>query len=160
MSEERRFMISVERIEDYEFRVGFDWDDVADLIMDEPAPLGGEAGPNAARLVAAAAANCLSASLLFCLRKAKIEPPGMHAQAIGTIARNEKGRLRLAKVEVKIELEGVELDHPRLGRCLGLFEDFCVVTASLRSGLPVEVSVVDGEGRPLLTHEAGVQETE
>jgi uncharacterized OsmC-like protein len=158
MSEERRFMISVERIEDYQFRVGFDWDDVADLIMDEPAPLGAETGPNAARLVAAAAANCLSASLLFCLRKAKIEPGGMHAQAIGTIGRNDKGRMRLAKIEVKIELEGVEADHPRLGRCLGLFEDFCVVTASLRSGFPVEVSVVDAEGRSLFRQEMSAQQ--
>jgi uncharacterized OsmC-like protein len=158
MSEERRFMISVERIEDYQFRVGFDWDAVADLIMDEPAPLGAESGPNAARLVAAAAANCLSASLLFCLRKAKLEPAGMHAQAVGTIARNEKGRMRLARVDIKIELEGVEVEHPRLGRCLGLFEDFCVVTASLRSGFPVEVSVVDPEGRELLHHETGAQE--
>jgi organic hydroperoxide reductase OsmC/OhrA len=150
MSDERRFIISIDHLSDMQFKVGFDWDGVPELMMDEPTPLGDQAGPNASRLVAAAAGNCLSASLLFCLQKAKIEPAAVHTQVIGTVGRNDKGRLRLRRLEVKIELDGVEGDPSRLRRCLTLFEDFCVVTEALRTGFPVEVAVVDPEGNPFI----------
>lgn len=40
---------------------------------------------------------------------------------------------------------------PAVDRCLGLFEDFCIVTASVRQGIPVDVQVrMEGYGsRPL-----------
>ena len=44
------------------------------------------------------------------------------------------------------ELQG----SPRLKRCLDLFEDFCVVTASVRQGIPVSVEVLDENGASLL----------
>ena len=33
-----------------------------------------------------------------------------------------------------------------MARCKDLFEDFCVVTASIRQGIPVEVELMDGAG--------------
>jgi hypothetical protein len=36
-----------------------------------------------------------------------------------------------------------------LPRCLDLFEDFCVVTASVRQGIPVTVEVVGPAGEVL-----------
>lgn len=44
------------------------------LVTDEPPPLGGDAGPNPARLLGTAVANCLAASLLFSMRKFKNQP--------------------------------------------------------------------------------------
>ncbi len=51
------------------------------LVTDEPAPLGGAAGPNPSRLLGAAVANCLAASLPFAMRKFGNEPPSLTADA-------------------------------------------------------------------------------
>ena len=41
---------------------------------------------------------------------------------------------------------------PHQQRCLEQFEDFCVVTESVRRGIPVAVTVVDAVGK--VVHEA------
>ncbi len=96
MANETTFTVSLTQEEDYQFRVTFDSPEIATLLVDEPAPLGKNEGPNAARLAAAAVASCLSASLLF--------------------------------------------------------EDFCIVTQSVRQGIPVHVEVKDAKGK--VVHQA------
>jgi uncharacterized OsmC-like protein len=153
MSEVRRFILHLEQVEDFEFRVRFDWPGVPDLLLDEPAPLGSQAGPNAARLIAAGVANCLSASLLFCLQKSRNTPDGVSATVTGSIGRNDKGRLRLVGLDVDLTLSGIPGDRSRLERCFSLFEDYCVVTQALREGIPISVRMLDEEGTVL--HEEG-----
>jgi len=60
MSEQMSFSLQLEQTEGFEFKVKFDWPDVAELLLDEPEPLGKKHGPNAARLIAAAVANCVT----------------------------------------------------------------------------------------------------
>jgi uncharacterized OsmC-like protein len=149
MSEIRQFTLHLEQVEDFEFKVRFDWPDIPDLLLDEPAPLGSQAGPNAARLIAAGVANCLSASLLFCLQKSRNTPDGVSATVTGSIDRNDKGRLRLVGIEVDLKLSGISGDRSRLERCFSLFEDYCVVTQAVRDGIPIGVRVLDEEGTVL-----------
>ncbi|MEZ5542106.1 MAG: OsmC family protein [Pseudomonadota bacterium] len=149
MSEIRQFTLHLEQVENFEFRVRFDWPDVPDLLLDEPAPLGGQAGPNAARLIAAGVANCLSASLLFCLQKSHQAPGGISATVTGSVGRNAQGRLRLMGIDVDLTLAGLPADRARLARCFSLFEDYCVVTQAVRDGIPVGVRVVDETGTVL-----------
>jgi uncharacterized OsmC-like protein len=149
MSEIRQFMLHLEQVEDFEFKVRFDWPDVPDLLLDEPAPLGSQAGPNAARLIAAGIANCLSASLLFCLQKSRNTPDGVSATVTGSIGRNDKGRLRLVGIDVDLKLAGIPDDRSRLEKCFRLFEDYCVVTQAVRDGIPIGVRVLDEEGTVL-----------
>lgn len=149
MDEIRQFTIHLEQKEEFEFNVRFDWPEVDDLLLDEPAPLGGQQGPNAARLIAAGVANCLSASLLFCLQKSRTEHGAITAAVTGSIGRNEQKRLRLMGIDVDITLEAAPKDNKRLNRCLTLFEDFCVVTAAVRDGIPIGVRVLDEEGQVL-----------
>jgi organic hydroperoxide reductase OsmC/OhrA len=149
MAEEPRFKIFIEHLHDYEFNVKFDWEDVPDLLLDEPQPLGQQTGPNAARVLAAAVGNCLSSSLYFCLQKAKVQPAGIKTSVAGTIERNEHGRLRIARLDVEIHLETGGEEPARLGRCIDLFEDYCLVTASIRQGIPVHVQVLSEADEPI-----------
>jgi uncharacterized OsmC-like protein len=135
------FTISMDQVRDYEFRVRFDKEGLPDLIMDEPPPLGHDAGPNPSRILAAAIANCLSASLLFCARRARVEAGPIHAEVKMQIVRNENKRLRVGKVEVVIDPHLPDAEKEKAARCLEIFEDFCVVTQSVRQGIEIAVSV-------------------
>lgn len=135
------FSISIDQVQDYEFRVKFDKDQFPELTMDEPPPLGQDKGPNAARILAAAIGNCLSASLLFCTRKARVEIGNMHTEVRMQIVRGENRRLRVGRVEVAIEPGLADSEKDKARRCLGLFEDFCTITQSVRNGIDVAVSV-------------------
>ena len=143
MTEENpRFEVQLELLQDYRCEVSFDQAQMGSLWMDEPQPLGSGSGPNASRMLAAAVGNCLSASLLFCLNKARVPHAGVQTRVAGELVRNAKGRLRVGHLEVTMVLLG-EAPQPqgRLERCLGMFEDFCVVSASVRQGIPISVCV-------------------
>jgi len=153
-SHAQSFTLTLEQQQGYEFRVKFDWPGVADLVLDEPEPLGGKRGPNAARLVAAAVGNCLSASLVFCMQgKFKQRPGPIKAEVTGRLERNERGRYRIEGIDVAIALsdEAGAIEH--LDRCSEQFEDFCIVTESIRRGIPVSVKVTDAAGK--LVHQHG-----
>lgn len=153
MSEEvGKFTIHMEQEEDYAFRVKFDLKKADDILMDEPPPLGERNGPNASRLLTAAAANCLSASLMFCLSKEDVPPSTVKTEATCTMVRNEKKRLRVGRIDVRITAGDELLESKKRERCMKLFEDFCVVTASIRQGIDVGVEVYNETGE--LLHKA------
>ncbi|RPI44333.1 MAG: OsmC family peroxiredoxin [Betaproteobacteria bacterium] len=145
--ETMKFSVRLEQQQDFQFLVQFGLDDVPDLQVDEPKPLGSSAGPNAARLLAAAVGNCLAASLLFCLRKFKQTPGNVVAQVEGQLEREQRGRLRVARLDVVIHLGEAQGPVSRLAHCLREFEDYCVVTQSVRRGIEVNVRVEDADGR-------------
>lgn len=139
--------VELEQRSGYEFVVRFDQPADMELLLDEPPPLGGGKGPNAARLIAAAVANCLSASLVFCLRgKFKQNPGPVRAMATARLERNPRGRYRIAGIDVVLSISENLGAMPHQERCVEQFEDFCVVTESVRRGIPVRVSVVDAAG--------------
>ncbi len=143
------FAFDMEWVDHLSFNVRWDLPDAPQLLMDEPPDLGGSGrGPNASRALVAGVANCLSASLLFCLQKSRVEVDGLRVRASGTITRNERGRLRLTGIRIEPLLRLSKGDSKKVERCLGIFEDFCIVTESVRSGVPVDVRVhlVDDEG--------------
>ncbi len=147
MSEGLAFTINLEQEQDYQFRVKFDWGNVPDLLLDSGEPLGGATGPDAERLLAAAVGYCLSASLLFCMRKFRQTPESLCTQVTGTLARNDKGRLRVGGLDVVIRLSDPVEKIGHFDRCVRQFEDFCIVTESIRRGIPVMVHILDGHGK-------------
>ena len=143
--EDKEISVSMELIKDYEFKITLD-ERLAELLMDEPPPLGAGNGPNASTVLSAAVGNCLSASLLFCLHKIRIKPTALKTTVRTKMVRNEKKRLRIGSSHVTITLGFDPEGRYRLSRCLNLFEDYCVVTQSMRGGIDVSVEVQDEKG--------------
>jgi organic hydroperoxide reductase OsmC/OhrA len=139
--EERTFSVNLKRIENYAFEVDFGLDGVQGLIVDEPEPLGAGQGPNASRMLAAAVGECLSASLLFCLAKARAEVRGMKTSVEGKLVRNDRGRWRVAELSVELTPDVPAEDAAQLSRCIDLFEDFCTVGKSVEQGIPLRIRV-------------------
>ncbi len=141
MADGDEFTVNIQLQDGYRFLVDFQQDGVPALLVDEPEPLGAGEGPNAARLLATAVGNCLSASALFCLRRAHVQVHGMRTLVSTSLVRNDRGRLRIGSLRVQINPQVDADDEGRIQRCLQLFEDYCVVTQSVRAGLDVSVEV-------------------
>lgn len=139
--EDSGFELTLELQKDFQFLVDFDEDGLPPLLMDEPEPVGANSGPNAVRLMAAAVGNCLSASALFCMRKARVPVSGMRTRVRTSMSRTSEGRLRIGTIEVDIRPEVAPDDWKRAGRCLEVFEDYCVVSQSVMDGVEISVDV-------------------
>jgi organic hydroperoxide reductase OsmC/OhrA len=154
MSDEQLVEVTLEQTGDYEFRVRFDGTAIPDLVTDENPPLGADVGPNPSRLLAVSVANCLSASLLFALRKYKNDPGKLVTKSRATLARNEEGRLRITHVTVDLQLADIASSLEHAERASAQFENFCIVTESVREGIAVKVNVRDAAGTIVHTSNA------
>jgi len=142
MSEERKLSIDVELLQNYEFKVDFHLEGVEDLIVDDLAPIGEGKGPSATMLVLAGVGNCLSASLVFCLRRSRVEVKDLKTEIEGILTRNEEGRWRIKKIDAKLHPLVDEQHQSQLKRCTEIFEQYCVATQSVREGIDVQVEIL------------------
>lgn len=145
------FEVNLELLGNYKFKV--DFGSFGEMMTDEPEPLGSGEGPNPSRLLAAATANCLAASLMFAIRKYKGDPGKVTATVKGHLERVE-GRWRVTSMDVELRLGNSAVNIEKLDRVLAQFEDFCVVTQSVRSGIEVNVRVRDQDGTGLALPQA------
>jgi uncharacterized OsmC-like protein len=137
--------VRLTQVLDYQFDVDFGTPGSA-LRADEPAPLGQGLGPSPVQLLAAAVGNCLSASLLFALRKFKQLPEPLTCTVQADVGRNAEGRMRVLGLTATLTL-GVPASHiEHLDRVLGGFESYCTVTQSVSPAIPVAVQVFDAAG--------------
>jgi organic hydroperoxide reductase OsmC/OhrA len=127
-------------------RFKIDFGSEGKLVTDASHPLGASAGPDSEQLLVAAVANCLAGSLTVSLRKYKNNEVPMDVSAIASVSRNDQGKLRLVAVSVDIRLGAVAGDIRFLDRTLAQYEDFCVVTQSVRVAVPVNVRIFDLAG--------------
>jgi organic hydroperoxide reductase OsmC/OhrA len=144
MSDDRIYRATVTLEHGFEFVARFsDLPAAQAVVCDEPPPLGENHGPNAAALLGAAVANCLAASLLFCLRKSRADVANLAATVTTSVGRNADGKFRIRSIDVELAPSLAGVDSVKLSRCERLFEDFCIVTGSVRQGIPVNVTVRD-----------------
>ena len=150
MSTEQPIRVTLEQESDYAFRISFDDTALEPLLSDEASPLGQDRGPNPARLLLASVANCMVASLLFALRKQHNQPGRLRAQITALPMRNAEGRWRIPQAFVELQLAEGSEHYQHLDRVLAQFEEFCIVTQSVREGIDVSVTVKDAQGHMLL----------
>jgi uncharacterized OsmC-like protein len=137
--------VRLTQAQDYQFDVDFGTPGPL-LRADEPAPLGQGTGPSPEQLLAAAVGNCLSASLLFALRKFKQAPEPLGCLMQAEVGRNAENRMRVLGLTARLTLgvPAAALEH--LDRVLGSFEAYCTVTQSVSPAIPVAVEVFDSLG--------------
>lgn len=137
--------VRLTQVQDYQFDMDFGIPGLA-IRADEPAPLGQGTGPSPQQLLAAAVGNCLSASLLFALRKFKQSPEPLGCTMTARVGRNAENRMRVLGLGARLTLgvPAAALEH--LDRVLGSFEDHCTVTQSVNPAIPVTVEVFDALG--------------
>jgi uncharacterized OsmC-like protein len=138
---EKNIVTKLRLINGYQFNVEFDIDYIPNFVVDETKPDGEGSGPNPPRLLATAVGHCMSSSLIYCLKKARISVRDIEATVKTSLFRNETGNLRIRSIDVQIDLKVNEEDEPRVNRCLTIFEEYCTVTQSIRKGIEVNVSV-------------------
>ncbi len=143
------FSIKMTKTGPMEFKTEFDKEIFPDLMFDEPAESGGDDHyPNASRVLTAAVMNCLSASFTFCLSKSHIPMDNFEltATATTTLDRNEQNRLRVKNINVTLkpnlngELSSEEF-KAKIERCISIFQDYCVVSASVKKGIDITTNV-------------------
>ena len=139
MTDERTHHVTLKLADKFRFVAEFADVPGASVVFDEPPPLGDNRAPNAAEMLGAAIGNCLAASLTFCLRRARVDVQDMTAEVTTHVGRNDRGRLRIRAIDV--QLEPIIATGTNMKRCEALFEDFCIVTASVQQGIPVHVSL-------------------
>jgi uncharacterized OsmC-like protein len=142
-NENPSFEVSLQLIDGFRFLV--DFGDAGQLVTDEPEPLGEGKGPNPSKLLAASVANCLAASLMFAVQKFKEDPGKVTAKIHGELSRIDR-RWRIEHMNVELTLGNAPGKMPHLERALSQFEDFCVVTQSVRQGIDVTVTVRAPDG--------------
>ena len=155
MSENDSIRLVLEQEGPYAFRIEFDGTTLEALHTDEPAPLGAGAGPNPSALLLAGVANCLAASLVFALRKFKNTPGPIRAEITANKERNAEGRWRIPRAQVVITLADKAASLEHFERVLEQFEQFCIVTQSVRDGIEVDVAIVDADGTRFVPGAAG-----
>ncbi len=140
--------VHLTQVQDYQFEVDFGAGKPR-LRTDEPAPLGQGSGPSPVQMLATAVGDCLSASLLFALRKFKQDPAPIRCELQAESGRNAEGRLRVLRITATLTLgvPAASLEH--LERVLGSFEAYCTVTQSVKGSIEIEVQVFDALGARL-----------
>jgi organic hydroperoxide reductase OsmC/OhrA len=134
--------VALEQVEKYRFTVAFAEAPFPGLTVDEPPPVGGDAGPNPVQSLAMAIGHCMSSTLVNTLERAHVPVRPISTTVRATVGVNERGRRRVRKLEVEIHTQPIdEADRARFDHCVEIFADFCTVSGAVREGVPIESRV-------------------
>jgi uncharacterized OsmC-like protein len=132
--------IELTHTKDYQFLARFVNEEV-ELWMDEPEPLGEKKGPEGVTLLAGATGYCMTASLVFALKKLRVEPRNLKTYAKTELKRIENRLRRVSCITIDIHVEIDEKHHKRFEQCLKLFGQYCIIGESIRGNFPIFICV-------------------
>jgi uncharacterized OsmC-like protein len=137
--------VVLRQIENYHFETSFS-EGLAVYATDEPAPLGTGRGPSPTQMLLAAVGSCMSSSFHFAMAKFHETPGQIVTKASATIGRDAGNRLRVQGIDIAISFAEAAGNIGHMERIAGQFEQFCTVGASVARGIPIHVTVTDGNG--------------
>ncbi|MCL1886668.1 MAG: OsmC family protein [Betaproteobacteria bacterium] len=145
------FFVMLTHKSDYRFEVEFEdkFPNFGPYLSDEPEPLGTNLGPAPPHMLIAAVANCLSASFMFAVNRAKQDTGGLVTKATCHIGRNENRHFRVVKIDVEIQTGKPGTEIGELEDILSRFEGISTVSRSVLEGIPIETTVIDSTGKRL-----------
>ena len=99
-------------------------------------------GPSPVKLLGISILGCLAASFSFCLQKRNFSLLDLEGKAELTIARNNKGFWRVKKVNIDLipRVDNPKA-HKRINQCIKFFEQYCIISESVKTGFDVSVNV-------------------
>ncbi len=140
--EEAEFNVEIKRLEGYDFRVSFKGGEEK-LLMSEPEPLGRKEYPNGGHVMGAAIGHCMCSGLIFCLEREGVNIGPVKAEVTVKMERNEQDKLRISLVHAKLFPQVEDLESAK--DCIESFEEYCIVTQSVRQGIEVKSEVTPSE---------------
>ncbi|MGQ9722876.1 MAG: OsmC family protein [Candidatus Jordarchaeum sp.] len=130
----------------HQFKFKAELDGYHKIEIDELEPHGTDSAPNPADYLLLAIGGCLSSSLIFSIIKFDISLKKMHAKVRGKYTRVNE-RVRIEKVDVVLNVEpSTENDLEEMREwCIYVFRNFCIISESIRKGLPIGVTLKIGD---------------
>jgi uncharacterized OsmC-like protein len=143
MSTELKTKVGLKQEEEMIFKFEFGNPKMDNLYIDETNRKEIEKiGPSPAKLLASSVLGCLAASFSFCLQKKNFSLSGFEGKAEVSIVRNEKGFWRVRNIDIELN---PKIDTPemrkRADQCKRFFEQYCIISESLRTGFEVNVNL-------------------
>ena len=130
------------QVENYRFTVAFADAPFPAVTVDEPPPVGGDAGPNPVQSLAMAIGHCMSSTLVNTLARARVPVAPLTTTVSATVGTNDRGRRRVRSLRVEIRTRPLdEADRARFQHCVEIFEGFCTVSGAVREGIPIDSRV-------------------
>jgi len=134
--------VELQQVEKYRFTVTFVGDPFAGVTVDEPSPVGTDAGPNPVQALAMAVGHCMSSTLVNTLERAHVAVHPLSTTVRATVGMNARGRRRVQQLHVDIRTAPLdEANRARFDHCVEIFEDFCTVSGAVREGVAIESRV-------------------
>ncbi|MBS7246684.1 MAG: OsmC family protein [Candidatus Jordarchaeales archaeon] len=113
--------------------------------MDELEPVGEDSAPNPADYLLVSVGGCVASSFIYSTLKHGIPLKKLQIKVRGKYTR-KKGMIRVGEVNVELQVDlADESTAKNLESCLNVFRKYCIISESLREGIPINIFLKIGK---------------
>ncbi len=117
------------------------------FFMDELDPVGEDSAPNPADYLLVSVGGCVASSFIYSALKFSIPIKVLRVKVRGKYTR-KKGMVRIGEINVELQVDVADGNTAEnLEPCLNVFRKYCVISESLREGIPINIFLKVGERR-------------